>query len=140
MLGGTTLASGFGEVVVVDTELTFNEKPLSTRVTPWNLDFDIRAGQLAADLNAKWGPADSANSFAARSSLKLTEVAGFYTDTAFAGLSTDLEINYNDIGISVDPARIGIDLIDMGVPVENITADISLDVNVIWRLMSKIWR
>ncbi len=121
--------SGVGEVAIVDTELTLSGRPLSTRVAPWNFDFDIRAGKLAADLHAKCGPADSGTDFDAQSSIKVEELAGFYTDTAFTGLSTDFEVNYNDVGITVDPTMISVDLIDMGLPIENITADVAMDIN-----------
>ena len=129
--GQHNLDSGIGEVAILDTELTLSGKPLSSRVTPWTFDFDIRAGQLAADLHAKWGPGDSGTGFDARSSIKVEEWAGFYTDTAFAGLSTAVEVSYNDAGITVAPMTITVGLIDMGVPLEDITADVALNVDAL---------
>lgn len=129
IMGRHNVDSGVGEVTVMDTELSLSDRPLSTRITPWNFDFDLRAGQLAVDLHAKWFPADTGTTVAARSSIKLEELAGFYTDTAFAGLSTSIEVNYDEGGITVDPTVIRVALVDMGLAIENITADVALDVN-----------
>jgi hypothetical protein len=127
--GQHNLDSGIGEVAILETELTLSGRPLSTRVSPWKFDFDISAGKLATDVHAKWAPANSGTSFDAQSSIKVEEWAGFYTDTVFTGLSTELEVNYNDVGISVDPTTISVGLIDMGVTVEDITADVALNVD-----------
>lgn len=127
--GRHNLDSGVGEVAIVDTELALSGRPLSTRVTPWTFDFDISAGRLAANLHAKWSPTDLATNLDAQASIKIAGLAGFYTDTAFTGLSTDIDVNYNDVGFTVDPTMISIDLIDMGLAIENITADVALDIN-----------
>lgn len=117
--------SRIGEVAIADTEISLGAAPLSTRVAPWNFDFDITAGELAVDAQAEWRQ----ESLVARSSIKVEGFAGFYTDSAFAGLSTDIEFDYSDIGITVNPTTIHVDLIDMGLAIENITANVALDVN-----------
>ncbi|MEM7502881.1 MAG: hypothetical protein AAF417_12590, partial [Pseudomonadota bacterium] len=69
--GQHNVDSGVGEVALGSTELSLSGNPLSARVSPWNFDFDISAGKLAADLNVKWFPGDSGVSLDARSSIKL---------------------------------------------------------------------
>ena len=127
--GQHNVDSGAGEVAIVGTELTLSGKPLSTRVSPWNFDFDISGGKLATDLHAKWTQGDSGANFAAQSSIQIEDWAGFYTDTAFTGLSINLEANYNDTELTVDPTVISVDLIDMGVPIADLTANVGLDFN-----------
>ena len=117
-----------GEVAIGSTELALSGNPVSARVSPWNFDFDMSAGKLAADLNATWVAGDSGVSLDAKSSIKVEDLAGFYTDTAFAGLSTDIEVGYSDSGLTVHPTRVTVGLIDMGIPIENLAASVDLNV------------
>lgn len=127
--GQHNVDSGIGEAAIVGIELALSEKALSTRVSPWNLDFDVSAGVIAADLNARWGPGDSGASLEANSAIKVEELAGYYADTVFGGLSTDIEVNYDDAGLSVDPTVIRVDLIDTGVRIEDLSANVAFDLN-----------
>ncbi|MEM7504571.1 MAG: YdbH domain-containing protein, partial [Pseudomonadota bacterium] len=126
--GQHNVDGGAGEVAIGSIEVALSGNPLSTRVSPWNFDFDISAGKLAADLNAKWFPGDSGVSLDARSSIKLEDLAGFYTDTVFTGLSTDIEVGYSDTEFTVSPTMISVSLIDLGIPIENLTASVDLNV------------
>ena len=127
--GWHNLDSGIGAVAIADTAVTFNESALAMRVAPWEFDFDISAGNVAVNLQAKWNPANSAAEFSAQSSINIEDLAGYYTDTAFAGLSSDIDLDYGSNGITIAPTKISVDLIDMGLPIENIAANVALDVN-----------
>ena len=125
--GKHNLDSGIGNVDILDTTLTFDRAPLSSRVAPWENDLDVSAGNLAVNLHAKWTPTKSHTRFEVRSSVQVDAVAGFYADIAFVGFSTDVKVNYNGTEIAVAPTSIRIDLVDMGVPIEHITADVDID-------------
>ena len=127
--GKHSLDSSIGNVAILDTALTFDGAPLSSRVAPWESDFDISAGNLALDLQANWVPTNSGSNFEARSSVQIDALAGFYADIAFVGFSTDIELNYSATGVIVAPTSISVDLVDMGLPVEHITADVEIDIN-----------
>jgi hypothetical protein len=75
----------------------------------------------------KWQQADSGWQLDGESSFNLSELAGVYSDTAFAGLSTKLDSAFGTTaGITVGPAQIQIDLLEVGLPIENITSDYTL--------------
>ena len=126
--GRYELDRGAGEVTIAGTEMSFGDDALSARVTPWPFDFDIGAGSVAADLHATWRPADTGTAVDARSSLAVEALAGFYADSAFTGLSTALELRSRDGRVELEPAAVRVDLVDIGLPLENISADVTLHV------------
>lgn len=127
--GQHNLESGIGDVAILDAVFTFDDSPLSKRVAPWESDFDISAGNLAVDLRANWTPAESGSIFEARSSVQIDALAGFYADIAYVGFSTDIELDYSATGIAVAQTSISVDLVDMGLPIRNIAADVEIDVS-----------
>ena len=127
--GHHNLDSGAGSVAIDGVELSFENTPLSARVVPWENDFDISSGNVAINVQASWAPSISGSKFKARSSLKIDALAGLYADIAFIGASTNLEINYDTAGMTVAPTSIDVSLVDIGLPVEDVTADIEIDID-----------
>jgi len=126
--GQHNLDSSIGGITGVDTTLSFDNAALSTRVAPWRNDWDISAGNVALDIQANWAPSGTELAINASSTIGIENLSGFYTDTAFAGLSTELKFEYDD-GFVVQPTSIEVALIDMGLAIENLTADVNLDAN-----------
>ena len=121
------LGTGAGELTISDAGASFNAQSLSSRVSPWDEDWDIAAGNASLDLQATWTQSDSDLTFEGRSSLRLEGLAGHYDETAFVGLSTSIASAYTgDEGLTVLPSSISIDLIEMGMPIENISAGYTL--------------
>jgi len=121
------LDSGAGKLTISDAGASFDARNLSSRVSPWGEDWDIAAGNLALDLQANWTQSGADLRFDGQSALRLQGLAGHYGDTAFAGLSTSLETAYDSReGITVLPSTITVDLIEMGLPIENISASYTL--------------
>ena len=127
--GQHNLDSGIGDVAILDAAFAFDNAPLSKRVAPWESDFDISAGSLAVDLRANWTPTESGSMFEARSSVQIDALAGFYADIAYVGFSTDIELDYSATGITVAQTSISVDMVDIGLPIENITADVEIDID-----------
>lgn len=127
--GHHILDSGTGSVVIDGIELSFENEPLSTRVVPWENDFDISSGNVAINVHASWAQTVSGSKLEARSSLKIDALAGLYADIAFIGASTNVEINYDTEGMTVAPTSIDVSLVDIGLPIEDITADIEIDID-----------
>ncbi|MCP5090025.1 MAG: hypothetical protein GY949_03780, partial [Gammaproteobacteria bacterium] len=76
---------------------------------------------------ASWKPSDSHQAFTARTSISVSDLAGYYADMAFAGLSTELNTTHDDAtGFALKPSSITIELIDIGLLVENTSADYTL--------------
>jgi hypothetical protein len=119
-----------GEIRVDVMTLRFDGASLSTRVAPWANDWDISAGTVALDFYSSWDRSDPDIDVTANASIGLEGLSGFYTDTAFAGLSTAIDIEYGgDDGLLVEPTAISVALIELGLPIENLTADVALDIN-----------
>ncbi len=123
------LDSGIGELKILDTVVTFEAAPLSTRITPWENDWDVSGGNLAIDLQANWEPMASGVEFGAQASVGIDTLAGYYADVAFVGFSSNLDLSYNANSITLSPMSIRVELLDMGLPIENITADIKSNID-----------
>jgi len=121
------LDTGAGQLTISDAGASFDARSLSSRVSPWGEDWDITAGNLALDLQANWTQSGADLDFDGQSSLRLQDLAGHYGDTAFVGLSTSLASTYDSgKGSTVHPSSITVDLIEMGLPIENISASYTL--------------
>ena len=122
--GSHNLDSGIGQLSLIDAGISFDSQALSNRVSPWANEWDIVAGDFATDLQAEWRKQDTEWYFSGRTSIRLRALSGAWNDTAFAGLTTDLDASFDTVaGIAVQPSSLEISLVDMGLPVENITAD-----------------
>ena len=126
------LGSHTGQISVEGVGLSFVARKLSARISPWVDDWDITAGTFSADLQMNWQYPDSGRQLDGQFSVSMTDLAGAYSDTAFAGLSTAFEAEFDSAtGITVSPAQIKIDLVEVGLPIENNTADYTLNPNTL---------
>jgi hypothetical protein len=124
------LDSDTGQLSMQDVALSFDSQGLADRVSPWPYDWDISAGTFSGELQLNWEKPDSDWLLDGASSIQMTDLAGTYADTAFAGLSTTLQADYDlETGFTAEPAQIAIALIEVGLPIENITADYTLNPN-----------
>lgn len=116
-----------GRLSLSDAGLSFDSQQLSGRISPWSRAWDISAGTLAVDLQASWQRQGTEWQVAGQTSVRAAGLAGAWNDTAFTGLSTSLEVEFDTAtGISIQPSTIEVALIDMGLPVENIRAAYTL--------------
>ena len=113
-----------GRLSLINAVLSFDSQDLSQRVSPWPNDWDISAGTFAVDLEAGWRKPDTEWQMSVQSSIQMSGLAGAYNDIAFAGMSTGIEAAFdNATGLAVNPSSIAVALVEVGLPVENITAD-----------------
>jgi len=121
------LNTGKGQVDLAGAGVSFAAQGLSTRLTPWPYDWDVTAGLLFPDANASWTSTDSETQLAGHAVLRAEGLAGRYTDIAFVNLSTGIEASYDSTaGLSVNPASLTVGLLDAGVALENISADLTI--------------
>ncbi len=124
------LGSDTGRLSIHGGSLSFDAQRLSGRVSPWTDDWDVTAGTFSADLHMNWQHMDSGWQLDGQSSATMSDLAGAYSDTAFGGLSTRIEAKFEtETGFAVEPAHIAIDLLEIGLPIEIITADYTLNPN-----------
>ncbi len=126
------LGADTGRISIEGASLSFDSQKLSSRISPWTDDWDITAGTFSGELQLNWQKPDSGWQLDGQSSLIITNLAGAYSDTAFAGLSTSIEADFETVtGFTAEPAHIEIGLIEVGLPIENITADYILNTNAL---------
>jgi len=126
------LDNGAGRLRVIDASVSLGAQKLSKRISPWPSDRDLIAGTVAIDVDAAWTEKKSILQFDVETSAVITDLAGFYTDTAFTGLSTRLKAGYGSAtGFSAEQSAVTVGLVDIGLPIENIRADYMLDLNAL---------
>ncbi len=126
------LRADTGQISIEGASLLFDSQKLSRRISPWTDDWDITAGTLSGGMQLQWQKPDSGWQLSGQGSLTMTDLAGAFSDTAFAGLSTSIEADFDTArGFAVQPAHIEIDLIEIGLPIENITADYILNTSAL---------
>ncbi len=126
------LRADTGQISIEGAGLSFDSQKLSRRISPWTDDWDITAGTFSGELQLNWQKPDSGWQLDGQASLTMTDFAGAFSDTAFAGLSTSIEADFDTAtGFTVQPAHIEIDLVEIGLPIENITADYILNTSAL---------
>jgi hypothetical protein len=122
--------TGVGLIRIANAAVSFASKKASKRISPWTYDGDLIAGVVGLNGQAKWSTSGDQFALDGQASLQVENAAGFYADTAFTGLSTGLEVGYTSTaGFTTKPSSLSVALVDVGLPVEDITADYSLDLN-----------
>jgi hypothetical protein len=117
-----------GTLTLLGATMSFANKELSSRFAPWRHDWDLSAGSVALNVQGGWDLSGSERKVSGKAAVRLVDLGGYYTDTAFTRLNTSLEIDYDsDSGIKTIPATINVGLVEVGLPLENIAASISLN-------------
>lgn len=121
-----------GQMKFGEAAASFDARSLSSRMAPWPGDRDLVAGVVSFEAGVQWAKKDSRLKFEGQTSLVATSLAGYYGDTALTGLSTRLKTSYRDgFGFAAEPSSITVALLETGLPVENLTADYTLDLNTL---------
>ena len=103
--------------------LSFGAAPLSGRFTPRPRGWDVIAGTLDMDLDASWRDESAARNISATASIRAADLAGNWQDTVVTGLNTRIDASFDSArGFSVQPSTIAVALLEIGVPLENISA------------------
>jgi hypothetical protein len=123
-------ASGIGRLSLDGAGISFGKRTLAQRFAPWPYPWGVSGGTMGLSLEADWRLADAR--LAATANVKLSEIAGFYDEVAFTGLATAVDASYASVtGFTVAPAELSVALVDVGLPLENITARYRLDANAL---------
>ena len=112
------------EIAIGHATLSFDQRSLSTRLTSWPYTWDLVAGTWTVDATLL-GAADNYSG-----SMKHTvrALAGNYGDVAFAGLGGNVTIDVESpASFTVPTATMAMALLDIGLPLENISAGFSVD-------------
>ncbi len=121
--------TGAGAMSIRDARVSFDFTRLSDYVSDWPYVWDVLSGVLTADVSLNWQSDDSGLRYSGSVEADLQKLSGMYEDYAFVGVATAIRgtVDSTD-GIAIEPGRVRIPLIDVGLPVENLSADYSVDV------------
>lgn len=123
------LVDGAATLSLRDAVVSFASTPLSARVSPWRVNGDIRAGTIGIGLQLSSNAAAAGREVDAEAHLDINGLVGHFGGTALAGLSSRVEVGYDSSsGFVVEPSTLKVDLVDPGLPLEDLTADYALDV------------
>ena len=114
-----------GDVVLKLAPYEFTKAgPLSTLITPKELEADLVAGQIEGLANISWSKQlDDSWRFGGPIALKIDQLSGYYADYLFVDMNTDLFAEATTpLGIQVsNPASASLSLIDIGLPLEGLS-------------------
>lgn len=123
------LATGEGSLSVRDSLLLFDRKSLSDRFLKWPHAWDVVSGTLSTELELNWKTGDKDTEYSGTLTYHAKSLAGNYDDIAFAGLNTRLTASLDSTtGIAISPTSIEVALLDVGLPLERITADFAFNI------------
>ncbi|MGI9233950.1 MAG: intermembrane phospholipid transport protein YdbH family protein [Woeseiaceae bacterium] len=126
------LADGTGNLSVNEAIVSFGKTNLADRLSPWPDDRDIVTGTTSLDFSADWVRKNSHLAYSAQASIVATDLAGYYGDTAFTDLSTRFDTRYQDeFGFKSEASTITAALVEVGIPVEDLSAGYALDLNTL---------
>ena len=124
------LDTQIGNIRFKDAAVLFDSVNLSEHVSPWPIKSDLVSGIVSLAFSAHWKQDNSSVAINAQAAVDAAELAGYYGDTAFTGLSTQITASYRDgTGFTTEPSSISVALVETGFPMEDLGADYLLDLN-----------
>lgn len=124
------LDTQIGNLEFGNAAVSFDTKNLSGRVSPWSVKSDLVSGIASLEFSARWRQDNSRVAIDAQAAVDAAELAGYYEDTAFTGLSTQVTTSYRGgAGFTTERSSVSVALVETGFPVEDLSADYLLDLN-----------
>ena len=122
--------TGSGALRLTDATIPFAERQASRLFRGWVHDWDILSGELRAEATVDWQTAATDSAIEASATISLDDLAGHYDELVFRGQKTRLQASLDDRGrLTTPPFNVGIELFDIGIPVENISASLVADLS-----------
>ena len=122
-------ATAAGKMRLESATLDFAALNLSGIISDWPYPFDITAGRVTAEADVDWSTKDAGFAYEGTVLVNADSLAGRYADIGFLGAGTRLDIDVDWAkDLAVKPARFEIGLVDIGLPVENISGTAAPDI------------
>jgi len=123
------IGNGTGAISIADAALVFDRRALSRHFPEWPRAWDVISGTLDAELQLSWRTGDDGAEYDGAAQFRADSLAGNYDDIAFSGLNTQLSADVDSLhGVSLSPSSVSVALLDVGIPVQQISADFSVNV------------
>lgn len=122
------LRSGAGAISVQNGHISFSNSRLSDFTAGWPHDWDIIGGTVGVDLSLDWYSSDAGTTYSGTMSSDFESLTATYDDYAVIGLDANVAATMDSsAGIEIAPMSVSARLIDVGLPIENVTADVTVD-------------
>ena len=122
------VAGARGSARIRDGVVDFGRRKLSERVVGWSYAWDVIAGTWAVTAELDWTTSPEALRYRGRSTHRIEGLAGVYNDIGIAGAATTLETDIDSAtGLALHPAAVRVELIEVGVPIGNVTGTVVPD-------------
>lgn len=123
------LTSGKASISTHDAILRFDTKNLSEQLPNWPYTWDLAAGSLATEFDLNLRHNDGDFEYQGTATLHIDKLSGNYGDIVFAGMHSSLSAIFDSVsGVTTLPSSIKMTLLEIGIPLEQITADFDLNV------------
>ena len=120
-----------GEMRLSDAVIDLASRSLSKFISPTPKTWDASAGRLSLGADLNWTSNNDDYGVAGSLQVGLDGIAAFRGDTALTGLSTQLSATIDTRnGHAFEPATLSLDLLDVGLPINEITADFEIGTNL----------
>ena len=117
-----------GGIEFSDARLSFSDRPLSSMLLKWPYAWDVIDGSWQANGQLEWAFDDEDVHYAGELRHVFDNLAGTNNESAFAGLNTEFTLVVDSVtGASIPSTTMSLELLDVGVPVQDVSADFSLD-------------
>ncbi len=121
------LATGQGTIQIQDASWDFSSRHFSTTLLPAPKNWDINAGRASLVAALAWSATDQAYEVTGSTEIRLDDISGFKDDIALTGLTTALNVKIDtQSGHEYQPGTLSLDLIEVGLPLSEITADFQI--------------
>lgn len=111
-----------GELALQNAAIDFAKLGLPDIFSDWPHDWSIEAGRAAAEAKVRWKKTAADFVYEGTAAVTADALAGRYADIGFVGFGSRLDIALDPgAHITVKPARFEFELVDIGLPVENIS-------------------
>jgi hypothetical protein len=121
-------AADRGSLSVHEAILNFERQPLSGLLQEWPYPWDLVSGAWTADVALDVAAGNESWNYDGTLTQNIKSLAGHYNKIVFKGLDTDLSATVSSAeGIAVSPSSLSLALLDVGLPIEQLTAQFEAD-------------
>ena len=124
------LATGHGTLSVHSAKIDFRAAALSSHFITWPYNWDIVSGAFTAKSLIAWDTSIEPLYYEGELAGGVNSLSGRFGESTFSGLSTSFEVTIHDPqNVAVSPMTLTVDLLDPGIPLENLFAKFEFDIS-----------
>jgi len=124
--------TGEGTLLIDDAVIEFGFSPLSSLFAEWDEPFDLVDGAWSGAINLEWISDGKETRFEGTLASRFDDVDAFFEDIAVAGIQGQIDGDISsEQGMTLRPIEVSIELVDIGLPVEDIVFNSSVNLDTL---------